>query len=78
LSVDDARRFRLALDGEDIVAGAVESQGPTEARVVTLVPSSPDWALPRRINVHCTRNGDMLTARTTIGGATASVAGDQA
>jgi hypothetical protein len=78
LSIDDARCFRLALDGEDIVAGAVESHGSAEARVVTLVPSSPDWAQPRRISVRCTREGDVLTARTTIGGAPASVADDQA
>jgi hypothetical protein len=77
LSFDDVGRFRLTMEGEDIVAGALESHGPADARVVTMAPSSPDWALSRQIQVHCTREGDMVAARTSIGGARPSAIGDR-
>jgi hypothetical protein len=63
----DAGRFDLSIDGEAIVTGTAEMTGDAEAAVITLRPAQPDWAVTRQVRVVCSRNGDLVTAATTIG-----------
>jgi len=35
--------------------------------VISLSPTQPDWAAARQVHVTCSRDGDLLTAVTTIG-----------
>ena len=60
-------RFDLAMEGERIVSGSVQVKPQTDATVIVLSPTQPDWAIPRQVNVACSRDGDLLTAVTTIG-----------
>jgi hypothetical protein len=60
-------RFDLAMEGERIVSGSVEITRQAAATVILLSPTQPDWAIPRLVNVVCSRDGDLLTAVTTIG-----------
>ena len=67
LAFTTAGRFDLAVDGEGIVSGSVEVKRQAAATVIVLSATQPDWAIPRRISVACSRDGDLLTAVTTIG-----------
>lgn len=67
LAFDDAARFSLAMDGEMIVSGSAEVGRRDSAAVITLSPTQPDWAVAREVRVTCSRDGDRLTATTTIG-----------
>ena len=67
LTFDQAGRFGLSIDGEDIVTGSAEITGDGEAAVISLYPAQPDWAATRQVRVTCSRRGDLLTAVTTIG-----------
>jgi len=66
LAFDEAGRFSLAMDGETIVSGSAEAKQQAGA-VITLSPTQPDWAVARQVRVTCSRDGDLLTAVTTIG-----------
>jgi hypothetical protein len=35
--------------------------------VITLSPTQPEWAAAREVRVTCSRDGDLVTAVTTIG-----------
>lgn len=67
LAFDEAGRFSLAMEGERVVSGSVESKRQAGAAVITLSPTQPDWAVAREVRVTCSRDGDWLTAVTTIG-----------
>jgi hypothetical protein len=67
LAFTAAERFELAMDAERIVSGSVEVKRQAGATVIVLSPTQPDWAIPRQVNVACLRDGDRLTAVTTIG-----------
>jgi len=67
LAFDEAGRFNLAMDGETIVSGSAESKQQAGTAVITLSPAQPDWAVARQVRVTCSRDGDLLTAVTTIG-----------
>jgi hypothetical protein len=67
LAFDEAGRFNLAMDGETIVSGSAESKQQAGTAVITLSPTQPDWAVARQVRVTCSRDGDLLTAVTTIG-----------
>jgi len=67
LSFDEISRFGLAMDGETIVSGSTEVKRQDGAAVITLSPAKPDWAVARQVRVTCSRDGDRLTATTTIG-----------
>jgi hypothetical protein len=68
LAFDEAGHFSLAMEGETIVSGsaAVKRQAGT---VITLSPTQPKWAAAREVRVTCAcaRDGDLVTAVTTIG-----------
>lgn len=67
LAFEEAGRFSLAMDGETIVSGLAEMKHQDGAAVITLSPTQPDWAVARQVRVTCSRDGDRLTATTTIG-----------
>jgi hypothetical protein len=67
LAFDEAGHFSLAMDGETIVAGSVETKRQAGTAVITLSPAQPDWAVARQVRVTCSGDGDLLTAVTTIG-----------
>lgn len=67
LAFKEAGRFSLAMDGETIVSGFAEMKQQDGAAVITLSPAQPDWAVARQVRVTCSRDGDRLTATTTIG-----------
>jgi hypothetical protein len=55
------------MEGETIVSGSAETKREAGAAVITLSPTQPDWAVARQVRVACSRDGDLLTAVTTIG-----------
>ena len=67
LAFEEPGRFSLAMDGETIVSGSAEMNRQDGANFITLSPSQPDWAVARQVRVTCSRDGDWLTATTTIG-----------
>jgi hypothetical protein len=67
LAFDEAARFSLAMDGETIVSGSAEMKRHEATTVISLAPTQPDWAVAREVRVTCSRDGDRLTATTTIG-----------
>ncbi len=67
LASDKAGRFSLAMDGETIVSGLAEMKQQDGAAVIALSPTQPDWAVARQVRLTCSRDGDRLTATTTIG-----------
>ena len=68
LSFDEPGRFSLAMDGETIVSGSVESRRQDATAIITMSPMRPDWAVARQVRLTCSRDGDRLTATTAIGG----------
>ena len=67
LAFDEAGHFSLAMEGETIVSGSAEAKRQAGTTVITLSPTQPDWAVARQVRVTCSRDGDLLTAVTTIG-----------
>ncbi|MGY2902092.1 hypothetical protein [Bradyrhizobium sp. URHC0002] len=67
LAFDEAGRFSLAMEGETIVSGSAATKREAGAAIITLSPTQPDWAVARQVRVACSRDGDLLTAVTTIG-----------
>ena len=67
LAFDEAGHFSLAMEGETIVSGSAEAKRQAGMAVITLSPAQPDWAVARQVRVTCCRDGDLLTAVTTIG-----------
>lgn len=67
LALSELGRFSLAMDGETIVSGSAAVQRQAGTDVITLSPTQPDWAMARQVRVTCSRDGDRLTAETTIG-----------
>jgi len=67
LAFDEAGHFSLAMEGETIVSGSAEAKQQAGTAVITLSPTQPDWAVARQVRVTCSRDGDLLTASTTIG-----------
>jgi hypothetical protein len=67
LVFDEAGCFSLAMDGETIVSGSAEIARDATTTMVSLSPAQPDWAVARLVRVACSRDGDLLTATTTIG-----------
>ena len=67
LAFDEAGHFSLAMEGETIVSGSVEAKRQAGTAVITLSPTQPEWAVVRQVRVTCSRDGDLLTAVTTIG-----------
>ena len=67
LGFDEAGRFSLAMEGETIVSGSAETKREAGTAVITLSPTQPDWAVARQVRVTCSRDGDLVTAVTTIG-----------
>jgi hypothetical protein len=67
LAFDEAGHFSLAMEGETIVSGSAEAKRQAGTTVITLSPTQPDWAAARQVHVTCSRDGDLLTAVTTIG-----------
>ena len=67
LAVDEAGHFSLAMEGETIVSGLAAAKRQAGSAVITLSPTRPDWAAARQVRVTCSRDGDLLTAVTTIG-----------
>jgi hypothetical protein len=67
LTFDEAGHFGFAMEGETIVSGSAETKREAGAAVITLSPTQPDWAVARQVRVACSRDGDLLTAVTTIG-----------
>ncbi len=59
--------FSLAMEGETIVSGSAAVKRQAGTTVITLSPTQPDWATAREVRVTCSRDGDLLTAVTTIG-----------
>ena len=57
----------LSMEGETIVSGAAEVKRQAGTAVITLSPVQPDWAVARQVRVTCSRDGDLLTAVTSIG-----------
>jgi hypothetical protein len=55
------------MEGETIVLGSVEAKRQAGTAVISLSPTRPDWAAARQVHVTCSRDGDLLTAVTTIG-----------
>ena len=68
LALPESGRFSLAMDGETIVSGSATAERVAETEVITLSPTQPDWAVERKVRVTCSRDGDLWTATTTIGG----------
>jgi hypothetical protein len=67
LAFDEAGCFSVAMVGETIVSGSAQVEQQAGATIVTLSPTRPDWAVARLVRVTCSRDGDLLTATTTIG-----------
>ena len=67
LAFDEAGHFSLAMEGETIVSGSAEAKRQAGAAVITLSPTQPEWAVARQVRVTCSRDGDLVTAVTTIG-----------
>jgi hypothetical protein len=67
LAFDEAGHFSLTMEGETIVSGSAEVKRQAGAAVITLSPTQPEWAAARQVRVTCSRDGDLLTAVTTIG-----------
>jgi hypothetical protein len=67
LAFEEAGHFRLAMEGETIVSGSTEVTRQAETDVLTLSPTQPNWAVARQVRVTCSRDGDLVTAVTTIG-----------
>lgn len=67
LAFTTAGCFGLAMEGVGIVSGSAEVKRQTGATVIVLSPVQPDWAIPRQVRVACSRDGDLVTAVTTIG-----------
>ena len=67
LAFDEAGHFSFAMEGETIVSGSAETKREAGTAVITLSPTQPDWAVARQVRVTCSRDGDLLTAVTTIG-----------
>ena len=67
LAFEEAAHFSLAMDGETIVSGSAEATREGETDVLTLSPTQPEWAVARQVRVTCSRDGDLVTAVTTIG-----------
>jgi hypothetical protein len=67
LAFDEAGRFSLAMEGETIVSGLAATKQQAGTAVITLSPTQPDWAARREVRVTCSRDGDLLTAVTTVG-----------
>jgi len=67
LAFDEAGHFSLAMEGETIVSGSAEAKRQAGTAVITLSPTQPHWAVARQVRVTCSRDGDLLTAVTTIG-----------
>ncbi len=54
-------RFDLAVEGERMVSGSLAVKRQADATIIALSPTQPDWAVPRRVNVACSRTGDRVT-----------------
>jgi hypothetical protein len=67
LAFSEAGHFSFAMEGETIVSGSAETKREAGTAVITLSPTQPDWAAVRQVRVTCSRDGDLLTAVTTIG-----------
>jgi hypothetical protein len=67
LGFDEAGRFSLAMEGETIVSGSAATKRQAGMAVITLSPTQPEWAAARQVRVTCSRDGDLVTAVTTIG-----------
>jgi len=67
LGFDEAGHFSLAMEGETIVSGSAEAKQQAGTAVITLSPTQPEWAAARQVRVTCSRDGDLVTAVTTIG-----------
>jgi hypothetical protein len=67
LAFDEAGRFSLAMEGETIVSGLAATKQQAGATVIALSPTQPAWAAAREVRVTCSRDGDLVTAVTTIG-----------
>jgi hypothetical protein len=67
LAFDEAGHFSLAMEGETIVSGSAAVKRQAGTAVITLSPTQPEWAAAREVRVTCSRNGDLVTAVTTIG-----------
>jgi hypothetical protein len=67
LAFDEAGRFSLAMEGETIVSGSAAVKRQAGTTVITLSPTQPEWAAAREVRVTCSRDGDLVTAVTTIG-----------
>ena len=67
LAFEEAGRFGLAMAGETIVSGSAAAKRQAGTAVLTLSPTQPEWAVAREVCVTCSRDGDRVTAVTTIG-----------
>jgi hypothetical protein len=67
LAFAEAGRFGLAMAGETIVSGSAEATREAGTDVIILSPTQPEWAVARQVRVTCSRDGDILTAVTTVG-----------
>jgi hypothetical protein len=67
LAFDEAGHFSLAMEGETIVSGSAAVKRQAGTAVITLSPTQPEWAAAREVRVTCSRDGDLVTAVTTIG-----------
>jgi hypothetical protein len=67
LGFDEAGHFSLAMEGETIVSGSAATKQQAGTTVITLSPTQPEWAAARQVRVTCSRDGDLVTAVTTIG-----------
>jgi hypothetical protein len=67
LAFDEARHFSLAMESETIVSGSAVVTRQAGTAVITLSPTQPEWAAAREVRVTCSRDGDLVTATTTIG-----------
>jgi hypothetical protein len=68
LSFTAAGHFGLAMLDEAIVTGSADSGQQGTDTIVTLSPTEPAWAVPRKVRLNCSRSGDLVTVVTTIGG----------
>ena len=67
LAFDEAWHFSLTMEGETIVSGSAAAKRQAGTTVITLSPTQPEWAAAREVRVTCSRDGDLMTAVTTIG-----------
>jgi hypothetical protein len=67
LTFEEAGHFSLAMAGETIVSGSAAAKRQAGTAVITLSPMQPEWAAAREVCVTCSRDGDRVTAVTTIG-----------